>query len=222
MPVQKSFAEVSKCEYPLPLPENQGELAGRNWRENGFQTKDFYCAMDNYCIRADGNLWQQAYVWETTRKGRPCRKPGEWQPLVAYTGTVRFYDSINGNKADYWVEWEAVFVSGKVTELKLLQWEERDNHERLECEARWKSENEKRDRFLATWFGRRVYPGYAWLVHGCLGLSTNRFWQWVGSRCQRVGNLLDRLGDKLTPYGDPIRSEQRRHSLASLFDEDDE
>ena len=82
------------CEYPLPLPENQGELGGRNWRENGFQTKDFDCAMDNYRIRADGSLWQQAYVWAKTRKGRPCRKPGDWQPLGAYTGTVCFYSEL--------------------------------------------------------------------------------------------------------------------------------
>lgn len=205
------FVDI-KCEYSLPLPENQGELAERNWRENGFQTKDFYCAMDNYCIRADGSLWRQAYVWETTRKGRPCRKPGEWQPLIAYTGTVRFYDSINGRKADYWVEWEAVFVSGKVAELKLRQWEERDNRERLEGEARWKLENEKRERFLATWFGRRVYPAYAWIVHGCLGLPTLRLWQWLGSQCQRVGFWLDRAGDKLAPYGDPIRAEKHRRA----------
>jgi hypothetical protein len=37
---------VIHCEYPLPLPENQGELAGRNWRENELQTKDFDCLSD--------------------------------------------------------------------------------------------------------------------------------------------------------------------------------
>lgn len=208
-----------KCEYPLQLPEDQGELAGWNWRENGFQTKDFDCAMDNYCVRADGSLWQQVYVWEITRKGHPRRKPGNWKPLVAYTGTVYFHNSINGNKADYWVEWEAVFVSGNLTNLKLHQWEERDNRKRLECEARWKSKKEKCDRFMATWFGRRVYPGYAWVVRSCLGLAAYRFWQWVGSQCQRVGLWLDRVGDKLTPYGDPIRAEKHRRAWDDWFND---
>ena|SRR6266498_337889 len=87
-----------KCEYPLPLPEIQGELAGRNWRENGFQTKDFDCLMDQYCIYEDGTLWQQTYAFETSRKGRRRRKPVGWEPMSTYTGTVRFYDSINGQK----------------------------------------------------------------------------------------------------------------------------
>src|SRR5437667_12711005 len=93
-----------KCEYPLPLPETQGELAGRNWRENGFQTKDFDCLMDQYCVREDGTLWQQVYAWGETRKGRRCRNAAGWQPMSGYTGTARFYDFLYGNQADYWVE----------------------------------------------------------------------------------------------------------------------
>lgn len=127
------------CEYPLPLPDNQGELQGKDWRKNQFQTKDFECLMDEYCIREDGTLWQQAYTWETTRKGRPRRKPAEWRAVSAYTGTVCFCDSIYGNKADYWVDWSAVLVSGEVTEIKLLTWEERDNRERLAWAAEMKA-----------------------------------------------------------------------------------
>lgn len=194
-----------KCEYPLPLTEDQGELAGQNWRENQFQTKDFECLLDEYCIREDGTLWQQIYSWETTRKGRPYRKPAGWQPMSTYTGTVRFYDSIKAHKADYWVEWLAVFVSGKLTELKLHSWEQRDNRERLAWEARWQLGREKSERFLATWFGRHVYPLYAWLVYGCFGIRAYRFWQWLGTLCDRTGHSFDRLGRKLAPYGDPIR-----------------
>ena len=108
-----------RCEYQLPSRENQGELAGRNWRDNGFETKDFDCLMDQYCIHEDGTLWQQNFAFETSRKGWPRRKPVGWEPMRAYTGTVRFYDSIYGQRVDYWVEWAAVFVTSKVTELKL-------------------------------------------------------------------------------------------------------
>ena len=210
-----------KCEYPLPLPEIQSELAGRNWRENGFQTKDFDCLMDQYCIHEDGTLWQRTYAFETSRKGRPRRKPVGWEPMSRFTGTVRFYDSINGQKVDYWVEWAAVFVTGKVTEVKLERWEERDNRDRLACEAKWKLENEKRDRFLATWIGRRLYPPYAWVVHGCLGMPIHNFCNWVGNQCDRASRWLDRVGHKLAPYGDPIRGEKRRRAWESTFNDDD-
>jgi len=74
-----------KCECPLPLPENQGELEGRNWREHGFQTKDFDCLLDQYCIHEDGTLWQQIHVCEKTRKGRLRRKAAGWQSASLLT-----------------------------------------------------------------------------------------------------------------------------------------
>jgi hypothetical protein len=215
------FDEIT-CGYPLPLPENQGELLGKNWRESRFQTKDFDCLLDDYCIREDGTLWRQAYVWETTHEGRLRRKRGEWRATSEYTGSIRFCDFIYGSKADYWVDWSAVFVSGKLTEIKLLTWEERDNRERLEWAAEMKAREERRERFLETWFGRRVYPGYAWIIHGLFGIPAFRLCSWIGASCHRVGTKIDRLGDKLAPYGDPIRAEQRHRSLSELFDDDDE
>jgi hypothetical protein len=211
-----------RCEYPLPLPENQGELAGRNWREEQFQTKDFDCVMTEYCVREDGTLWDRTYAWETTRKGWPRRKPEGWERVSSFTGTVRFYNSIYARNADYSVEWVAVFVSGRVTELKPGRWEEQDNSGRLATEAKWKSERDKRDRFLATWFGRRVYPPYAWVVHGCFGTPRYRIGQRIGSLCRRVGIWLDRVSDKLAPFGDPIRAKQRAREFSSSFDNKEE
>lgn len=152
-----------------------------------------------YVIREDGTLWEQTCDWETTRKGIPRRKPAGWQALSSYTGTVCFYNSIYGNKADYWVEWVAVFVSGKVSELKLHQWEERDNRERLASEAKRNLRNQEREPFLATWVGRHIYPAYAWVVHGCFGLSLYRFGQRISRLCSRAGLAFNRLGDKLAP-----------------------
>jgi hypothetical protein len=206
-----------KCVYPLPLPEHQGELAGRNWRENEFQTKDFDCLMDHYCIREDGTLWQQSYAWKTNRSGPPSRAPADCHRLIEYTGTVHFHDWINGNHADYWVEFAAVFVSGKLTELEIQHWEERDNRDRLAQQAKWNAKNLKRERFLATWIGRYLYPPYAWIVHGCLGLPTYRLWQWIGSQCQRIGLWFGRLADWFAPHGDPIRSRHRRRILNDWF-----
>jgi hypothetical protein len=145
------------CEYALPLPENQGELANRVWHENKFQTKSFDCLLEDYRIHADGTLWQEMYGCVRTRSGRLRRKATGWQPN-GHTGIVCFYDAINGEESDYWVEWMATFVSGKLTDVKLDRWEERDNRERLAAEAEWRLEQEKCERFLATWIGRHAYP----------------------------------------------------------------
>jgi hypothetical protein len=209
-----------RCQYALPLPENQGELAGRDWREQIFQTKDFECLMITYVIREDGTLGEQTYDFETNRKGLPRRKPTGWQALSSYTGTVCFYNSIYGNNADYWVEWIAVFVCGKVSELKLHQWEERDNRERLASEAKWNLRTKKHEKFLATWAGRHIYPAYAWGVYGCLEVWLHRFCRWITKLCSRTDLMILRMADRLAPYGDPIRAAQRERVFCALFDDD--
>ncbi len=140
-----------RCEYQLPLPENQGELAGKIWAEQMFQTKDLDCIMNEYCVRGDGTLCLKMYSWENNRKGRPVRKDAGWQPMSAFTGTICFYKSFNGKQVDYSVEWVGTFVSGHITELKLHQWEERDNCDRLASEAKWARKRQEQDAFLNSW-----------------------------------------------------------------------
>ena len=119
------------------------------------------------------------------------------------------------------MRWRRSDLRPKAGELRLEQWEERDNRERLACEAKWRRKEEDRKRFLATWLGRRVYPAYAWLVHGCFGMPLYKFWHRVGSTCDRIGRAIDRLGNKLAPYGDPIRAEHRRRVWSELLDDED-
>jgi len=211
-----------KCEYPLPLGASQGELAGRNWRRNGFQTKDFDCLMDQYCIREDGTLWRQIHAWGSGRKGRLRRKAAGWEPLSGFVSTVRFYDFIYGNQADYLVEWVAVIVAGRVAELRLEKWEEHDNRERLSREAEWKLERERREPFLATWIGQRLYPSYAWLVHGCIRFGICGFFHRLGNACICIARILDRVADSLAPFGDPIRAANRHRAWEEQMAHDDD
>lgn len=201
-----------KCEFPLPLPEQQGELAECNWREHDFQTKSLDCLMDRYCIRKDGTLWQQSYAWGQTKKGRPRREAAGWQTKSAFTGTIEFGNFICQQRADYSVDWLATFAAGKLTELVLLRWEELDNRQRLENEAKWKRESEAREQFLVSWVGRTLYPSYAWLVHGCLGTVPIKALDWLGRACTGTGRALRRVSGRLAPHGDPIRNERRRRA----------
>ena len=92
-----------RCEYRLPLPEDQGELAGRDWSKQKFQTKDLGQGMGVYYIRADGTLWLVEGRWLVDDPvGETFQKD--------FFGTVEFYDTAYGQKHDYRVQWAAVFA----------------------------------------------------------------------------------------------------------------
>jgi hypothetical protein len=193
-----------KCEYPLPLPANQGELAGRDWSDHWLQTKDFDCTLDHYRIDRDGVLWRKA-----NRRASPGTDSADWELFPCYTGKCRFYEFEQGKAEDYWIEWSATLVRGELTEVSLLVWEPRDNRERLAQEAEWAREQEAGASFLASRFGSRVYPPYAWLVHGLFEGLFRTILQHSGDWLHRSAWALGRAGHRLAPHGDPIRQAKR-------------
>jgi hypothetical protein len=192
-----------RCEYRLPLPEDQGELAGKDWSKQGFQTKDLGEGMGGYCIRADGTLWLVGARWLQGELGEPNFQNH-------FFGTIHFYDTIRCQKHDYWVEWQATFTKGKLNELRLEEWRLDDNTERLQQEADFAASRERTERFIKTLIGRFLYPPYAWLV-GLLfgagvGSGAGKLAEWL----HKVQRLAWRLEHYLKPHGDPIRAERRR------------
>ena len=96
------------CEYPLP--GEPPEIAIRAF----FQTKDLACCMHNYTITAEGLL----------------REDDGEDDRSTFTGTINFYTSnvtaqgpgiytATGEDAVY-VEYQALFIDGKVSEIKLV------------------------------------------------------------------------------------------------------
>jgi hypothetical protein len=191
-----------RCEYPLPLPEDRGELAGKDWSKQGFQTKDLGQGMGGYCIRADGTLWLVSGRWLVD-------DPEEETFQKEFLGTVEFYGSARGQKNDYRFEWAATFINGKLNDLRLREWRLDDNTERLRQEAEYAAKHARTDQFSKTWIGRFVYPPYAWLVGVLLaevvGSGAGKLAEWL----QRIQGRACRLEERLKPHGDPIRAEKR-------------
>jgi len=186
-----------RCEYRLPLPEDQGELAGRDWSKQKFQTKDLGQGMGVYYIRADGTLWLVEGRWLVDDPvGETFQKD--------FFGTVEFYDTAYGQKHDYRVQWAAVFAQGKVNDLRLSQWRLEDNSERLRTEAEMKYKAARTDRFLKTWVGRYLYPPYAWLVGVILRQIVAGGAYKLSKALMKVQTGAWQLEHRILPHGNPI------------------
>ncbi len=87
----------------------------------------------------------------------------EWFEPQTYTGAINFYELFqsDSNKNDYWVEYDATFVNGKVTDIKLKEYKIEDNTARkrlgAEFEAQMKSDYEWRNK----WYIKYTYVPYS-------------------------------------------------------------
>jgi hypothetical protein len=201
-----------RCEHPLPLPADQGELAGKDWTKHGFQTKDLGQGMGAYCVRADGKLWLVGAAWLRDDLA-------EEQLQEHFFGTVEFYDTVYGQKHDYRVRWKATFAEGKLKDLCLNEWRLEDNTERLHQEAERKAKKDRTDRFLRTWAGRFIYPAYAWITGMILnGFVADGFYR-LSNAFSRLRTIAWKLAGRLTPHGDPIGAKRRERARKSLLEE---
>ena len=199
-----------RCEYPLPLPADQGELAGLDWAKQGLQTKDLGQGMGEYCIHADGTLWLVGARWLHNELSEPNFRKD-------FFGTVELYDFIYGKKHDYRVAWEAVFAKGKLKDVRLKEWELEDNSERLKFKAEREAEEARRTRFLQTWFGRSIYPAYAWLIGTLVETVIGKGLGKAADGLHRFQRFAWRLESWLAPHGNPIRAKARQKKLAGWF-----
>lgn len=126
------------CEYPLPVPSDPKGYCG----SKDFQTKDLDSALDLYEIDKNGQLFLQRSEGEwvegdknaTTFSGKMgyFKTTKRWKEELALTATINFYDyqhSQNTNY-DYFIEYKAVFIDGKISSVEIFNFESRDNAER--------------------------------------------------------------------------------------------
>ena len=147
------------CEYPLPMPEDPKGYTG----SDGFQTKDFECALDVYIIDKDGQLLLERRDTEWI-EGDPNSKSfldkmghiktvKTWLEPLTNTCTIQFYDYIESNKTnyDYFITYEAVFINGKISSVKIINFEANDNAKRKIRDAEFAKENKENYEFRQTW-----------------------------------------------------------------------
>jgi hypothetical protein len=128
----------------LPLNRELKALKDIKWEECDFQTKDLENCLSTYEITKTGKLRYQVVEREWVDdegaflKGYMKELSSKWID-TKHTGKIRFYHHFSTNKSninifsdvleneadlegyDWWVEFEAEFVKGKLTEIVLTE-----------------------------------------------------------------------------------------------------
>jgi hypothetical protein len=156
------------CQYPLPMPDVPKGYTG----SYGFQTKGFECSLDIYIIDKDGQLFleQREMEWvEGNPNGKGfLEKSGyaktvkTWLEPLNNTCTIEFYNYSHSNNTDYdyWIQYGATFVGGKLTDIKLLNFEATPNAKRKKSDENFKKRLTLRHEFVQTWRYKYIYRHY--------------------------------------------------------------
>lgn len=169
-------------EYPLPLPNDLGELTAEMIQNASYQTKDLDCASSLFKIDKDGYLWSEhseGYykVGDPNAKsimdrlGGFVRTSSTWVKDTR-TCTIEFYEAFNhcegglfeNFKNDYWLEYQATFIGGKVAKILIFRFTAENNAERRLRDAQRKKEWEDLNAFLNKWYIKCWYSPWRWFV----------------------------------------------------------
>mgnify|MGYP003335537558 CR=1 FL=1 len=142
------------------LPTNaEIDAAGINLYSEPFQTKDLDNIMATYYIQG-GKLFVEKYKvteWvedpEGFAGGYIDRKEPYQEEIVDHHGKIRFYEMIDKDDHDHWIEYEAYFTRGKVDEIKLVKYEKTSNIEKKkDLEALFNRMKESRQKWYNKYF----------------------------------------------------------------------
>ncbi len=171
-----SLFDHLNCKYLLPRPENAVELKDFDLNSLNFQTKDLDNLMYLYEIRTDGTLWREdretKWVEGDKRSKNFFEKLGHlktirsWWTQILNTQTIYFYESIRNDKYnnDYWIEFSAEFLQGKLISIKLIKFEADDNGIRKDREKTWEENMKKRAILFDKWYIKYSYVPYSRII----------------------------------------------------------
>lgn len=156
------------CQYPLPMPDVPKGYTG----SFGFQTKDLENSLDIYIIDKDGQLSIECRDTEWVQgdpngksfldKSGYLKTKKTWLEPVNKTCAIQFYNYLSSDKTDYdyWIVYNAVFIEGKIKEIKLTTFEAEPNSERKEKDEAFKMKLNLRHEFVQTWRYKYIYRHY--------------------------------------------------------------
>ena len=146
------------CKYPLPIPDDPKGYTG----SDDFQTKDLDLSLSNYTIDENGQLFVHRFEgeWEPGNKDADSfigklgyfKTTKKWLEQLNTTITVVFYDYQQSNNTDYdyWIVYDAVFIEGKIKDIKLTTFEATPNSERKKKDIEFQNKLRKWDDFRKT------------------------------------------------------------------------
>ena len=189
-----SMFDHLKCEVPLPLPEDLGELENVIWDNVEFQTKDLNNYLGYYVLAPDNELYEERLAKGDVMTFWDIDDPEVAKVLMPchYHGVVVFYTYIQKSEHDYDITFRAVFTQGFLESLTLEEFKECDNTERLVKEAAYQLKAQRIQRIRAS----KKYVLYKYLYRKpimWLGHKTRRFTQWLYSKSWKVERWLVRF-----------------------------
>ena len=160
-----------KCKYPLPRPEGSAEVAGVNFNDLDYQTKDLDETMSEFELREDGTIWKEEHKYKFIAgdpKGKSFSdKIGHMEPenswwAQAFPDVIIFYDSIIRDEFvnDYWIEYKAVFSKGVLTSIEIVEFKTVDNSIRKANEKMVTDKMKKRQTLWNKWYMKFIYHYY--------------------------------------------------------------
>jgi len=156
----------------LPLPEEVKHLK-IDWNTHDFQTKDLENCMLEYVITEDDKLVEhiveREYVefTEEEKKHKDHRKWNLWKDVIVkeeryedvnYHGTITFYTfhPFVDETQDFWIDFKAYFVYGKLDKIELLEFNKQKSHKITNKEI----EEARKQREKLPWNTFKRYASY--------------------------------------------------------------
>jgi hypothetical protein len=184
-----------QCKYSLPLTEELQALSP-NWSIEAFQTKDLDNSLSSYTITEEGLLLEEVvereYVPYTDLELKEI-KPKPWSvwkdvivknrysKKIEHHGEVTFYNSfIYTDSEDYWIEFTAYFIYGKLDKIVLLKAEKHTSqqfHHKL---------------FEEKMVAARSKPWYK-IKKFLMPLGWRVFWRAMANLCSKASQQLANL-----------------------------
>ena len=140
----------------LPLTEELEQL-NLHWELMDFQTKDLENCLNTYTISEDGRLLNLNDAWWEENSNNRVADP------VSYHGEILFYHYLqNVQEYDWWIDFKAYFIYGKLDKIELAQVEKTPVTERLARQISWKADMERREKTIKYRLRRTLkkIPGY--------------------------------------------------------------
>jgi hypothetical protein len=184
-----------QCKHSLPLTEDL-QVLSPDWSLEVFQTKDLDNRLGSYTITEDGFLLEEVIEREYvpyTEEERAELKPKPWSvwkdvieknrysKKIEHHGEVNFYNTFIYTEAeDYWLEFTAYFIYGKLDKILLL-----------------KAEKHTSQQFTNKLFDekRLIEQSKPWnkLKRFLMPLGWRVFWRAMADLCYKASQVLSKL-----------------------------
>ena len=155
------FFSVSKikCDYPLPLSEEQLSFDAINWEDQDFMTMSL--TGHAYTIEEDGQIYEELLKTHHNEETGEITQRDDGLRKLEYTGEVRFNILHMAEKDDLWVEFIAWVREGDLKEIHLGEWSVTKNAQRKKQEDVFKKKFRKELKTQKKWWYifYRIYSG---------------------------------------------------------------